>query len=245
MNLVKIGFLIVVLATTACNQGSGQGLLDANQFEAKLNAKPDAQVVDVRTAEEYNDGHLANAQNINVDGADFNTQIAKLDKSKPVFVYCLAGSRSATAAGKFKKLGFTEVYDLKGGIRAWKAADKPLASAKAAQKGPVGLTKGDLDKMLAEKEFTVVDFTAKWCGPCKQLSPILDKIAKEWGVKLNVIKIDVDANPLVSDAYSIESIPALIFFSKTKMLGKTLGWSGEEKLRSDITSYGKLAGVSN
>ena len=234
---------MLLLATIACNQGSGQGLLDVAQFEAKLNAKQDAQVVDVRTPEEYNEGHLANAQNINVDGADFSTQVAKLDKSKPVFVYCLAGGRSAGAAEKLKKQGFTEVYDLKGGIRAWKAAAKPLAGEKA-QKSPVGLTKSELDKMLAEKEFTVVDFTAKWCGPCKQLSPVLDKIAKEWGVKLNVIKIDVDANPLVSDAYSIESIPALMFFNKNKLLGKTLGWNGEEKLRNDITSYGKLAGVT-
>lgn len=236
----------MALATVGCNQGSGQNALNVDQFETKLNSKPDAQLIDVRTPEEYKDGHLVNAKNINIDGADFKTEVSKLDKSKPVFVYCLAGGRSANAASQLAKMGFKEVYDMTGGYRAWSKAGKPIDDGKAADVAPkgVGMSKGDLDKLLADKEFTVVDFSAKWCGPCKLLSPELDKIAEKMGAKLNVIKIDVDANPLVSDAYAVESLPTLFFFSKTKLLGKSLGWSGPEKLQSDIDSYSKLAGVT-
>jgi rhodanese-related sulfurtransferase len=56
--------------------------------------------------------------------SDFAQKIAKLDKNRPVMVYCAAGGRSASAASQFKKLGFAKVYDLDGGMGAWKKAGK-------------------------------------------------------------------------------------------------------------------------
>lgn len=242
MNVLKAtAALVLVMVAVACNQGNSQGLLDVNQFETKLNATPDAQLVDVRTTEEFNGGHLANARNIDYNAGDFVNRASMLDKSKPVFVYCLAGGRSASAAAELKKAGYKEVYDMKGGYRAWSGAKKPVENGGAVAKKAGGMTKEDLDKLLADKTFAIVDFSAKWCGPCKQMWPVLDQISKEDGGKVQVIKIDVDENPLVSDAYAVESLPTLLFFNKNKLLGKSLGWYGEEKLRKDVESYAKLA----
>jgi rhodanese-related sulfurtransferase len=77
----------------------------------------------VRTPKEYADQHLDNAVNIDWNGDNFVGQAQKLDKSKPVFVYCLAGSRSKSAANKLHELGFKEIYNLEGGILKWNAAD--------------------------------------------------------------------------------------------------------------------------
>ncbi len=77
------------------------------------------QLVDVRTKEEFITRHLKGAQNICVTDNDFNDKIKKLDKSKPVYVYCKVGGRSADAAKKLKKMGFTKVYDMEGGILLW------------------------------------------------------------------------------------------------------------------------------
>ncbi|UPT69052.1 MAG: rhodanese-like domain-containing protein [Sphingobacteriales bacterium JAD_PAG50586_3] len=126
MKLLKSLSVIAVFTFLACNAGSSQNLLDVDKFETKLNATPEAQIVDVRTPDEYGSGHLVNASNINIDDAAFDSKIAKLDKSKPTFVYCLAGGRSATAVKKMKDLGFTELYDMKGGFRAWSGAGKPV-----------------------------------------------------------------------------------------------------------------------
>lgn len=245
MKAFKAGALLMALfIVAACNTGTSQGLLDVDQFEAKLNSKTDAQLIDVRTPDEFNGGHLVNAQNIDFNAADFDSRVAGLDKSKPVFVYCLAGGRSASAATKLTKMGFKEVYDMKGGFRAWSGAgkavqtDKGIVGTQAKKQG--GMTKDDLDKLLAENDFTIVDFSAKWCGPCKQMWPVLDKISKE-DPKVKVIKIDVDENPLVSDYYYVESLPTLFFFNKTKKLGQSLGWYGEDKLRKDVASFSKLA----
>jgi len=80
----------------------------------------DIQLVDVRTPEEYKEGYIENFQNIDFLSPDFETEISKLDKTKPVIVYCRSGKRSSKCAAKMKEKGFVKVYDLDGGIAKWK-----------------------------------------------------------------------------------------------------------------------------
>lgn len=99
--------------------------MDVDNF-ANYIAKDDVQLVDVRTPEEYADGHIGNAKNINVFNPDFIKAAAQsLDKSRPVAVYCRSGKRSADAAQKLTDEGYN-VTNLKGGIMAWSEEDKPI-----------------------------------------------------------------------------------------------------------------------
>jgi rhodanese-related sulfurtransferase len=90
-------------------------------FKAKLAAENKPQLVDVRTPSEHKVNKIGNALNINIGAPDFDSKVSKLDKSKPVFVYCASGMRSGKAARKLAKLGFQKIYDLQGGINAWSA----------------------------------------------------------------------------------------------------------------------------
>ena len=99
--------------------------LPATEFAKKIKQIPASPVVDVRTPEEYAQGHLPNARNIDWNGSDFEKSIVKLDKSKPVFVYCLRQTRTASAASMMRSIGFKEVYELSGGIAAWRSAGLP------------------------------------------------------------------------------------------------------------------------
>lgn len=83
---------------------------------------PGTELIDVRTPEEYASGHLAGAQNIDVEGADFTATISTLDKTKHYAVYCRAGNRSKVAMAAMQQAGFTSVFDLDGGINGWKSA---------------------------------------------------------------------------------------------------------------------------
>ena len=77
------------------------------------------QLIDVRTPEEFKGNHLKGAQNICVTSDDFKEKVKRLDKNKPVYVYCNRGGQSAQAAIALKELGFTKIYDLEGGILLW------------------------------------------------------------------------------------------------------------------------------
>jgi len=77
------------------------------------------QLVDVRTPEEFEAGHIETALNYNVNGPDFTSQVEGLDKSKPVLLYCKMGGRSARAAKQLQEMGFMTLYDLEGGYTAW------------------------------------------------------------------------------------------------------------------------------
>ena len=99
--------------------------MDVERFAEYL-TNDSAQLLDVRTPEEYAEGHIAGSRNINVFDSDFIEEAEKtLDKSKPVAVYCRSGKRSADAARELSDIGFN-VVNLEGGILAWKEEHKPV-----------------------------------------------------------------------------------------------------------------------
>ena len=89
------------------------------EFEGKMKEKLDHILIDVRTPAEYQQGTIGNAKNINWNDSGFVTEISKLDKTKPVFIFCQKGGRSKKALNKMKDLGFQEVYDLGKGYGGW------------------------------------------------------------------------------------------------------------------------------
>lgn len=120
---MKLKHILVALATLV-----GSGLFAQGNGEqttpAEFGKSPDqAQytILDVRTDKEWAAGHLRNAVHIDWFAADFAAQVAKLDKNKPVLVYCEAGGRSAKAQRKLTGLGFKRVVNLNGGFKTWKA----------------------------------------------------------------------------------------------------------------------------
>lgn len=92
-------------------------------------SKNPIQLVDVRTPEEYNQGHIKNAQLINYFSKDFKKQVQQLNKNKPVYVYCKSGRRSTKAANILHELGFTKIYNLDGGYLNW-SKNQPVSNHK-------------------------------------------------------------------------------------------------------------------
>jgi rhodanese-related sulfurtransferase len=94
---------------------------------AKLVAEGKVIVLDVRTVEEFAEGHVAGATNINFMASDFATQVGKLDREKTYLVHCASGGRSTRCLPQLKQLGFKQVIHLDGGFTAWEAAGNPVA----------------------------------------------------------------------------------------------------------------------
>lgn len=95
--------------------------------ESWIKAEPTMQILDVRTREEFESGHIDKAIRVSWPDKEFSKRIGKkLDPQKPVLVYCRSGRRSAQAADELIKLGFKDVRALEGGILLWTEAGKPL-----------------------------------------------------------------------------------------------------------------------
>ncbi len=85
----------------------------------------------------------------------------------------------------------------------------------------------------------LVDFWAEWCGPCKMVAPILDEIAKEYGDKLTIAKVDIDSNPMSPNEYGVRGIPTMILFKDGKVVDMSVGAKPKGQLKGWLDS--KLA----
>lgn len=83
-------------------------------------------VLDVRTPEEFNDGHIAGAVNLDSNDREFRAKLAKLDPSKTYLVHCFSGARSRRAVKRLRDLGFADLYHMPAGMKAWKKEKLPL-----------------------------------------------------------------------------------------------------------------------
>lgn len=111
--------MLPMIFAVACS--AQQNSEDVKPAEAKKMMNDEGVVVlDVRTDDEWNEGHLEGAEHIDFYSEDFDQQLADLPKDKEYVVYCHSGNRSGQAVQKMKKAGFENVHNLEGGISAWK-----------------------------------------------------------------------------------------------------------------------------
>jgi len=120
-NLSLIIVFVIALNSLGCKNEVDSEIKVVTTEEMQAILKMDeVQLVDVRTPEEFSEGYIKNAQNIDFKSPTFEQDILKLNKDKPVMLYCHSGGRSAKCAQKLKDAGFKKIYDLKGGISKWK-----------------------------------------------------------------------------------------------------------------------------
>lgn len=230
--------LVLSFLVAACQQSVNNGKsvnekVSIEQFEKLLVEKSNALILDVRTPEEFAAGHVKGAVNLNIYDAGFKDGLAKLDKAKPVLVYCKAGSRSSDAANQMKEMGFGEVYNFGGGMLAWSNAEKPMVRKNDVPQAK-GLSEESYLKLVAEKPLVLVDFHAVWCGPCKKLAPILANIVEKEGGRLTLIKLDSDENPALMKAKQIQGIPYLELYKDGKLIWKNMGFTDEATIISQL-----------
>lgn len=224
-------FIIAFLFVNFANSQTKTGLT-ASEFSDKIKLLPKAPIVDVRTPEEFAKGHLKNAKNININGNDFSQQISKLDKSKPVFVYCLSGARSAYAANLMRNSGFKEVYELLGGIIKWRAANLPETTDNAVASN--GMSKKQFDELLKSDKLVLIDFYADWCAPCKKMKPYLDEISTDMKDKVVVKRINADDNQVLTKELKVDALPVLMLYKNKKLIWSNKGYISKDDVMSHL-----------
>ena len=124
--LLAVGVVYIVFLKLFIRSSKHIQILSVDEFEKQLAATKEAQIIDVRTPREFKKHRIADAKNIDYLNSGFHKEIKKLDKSKPVMLYCHSGYRSKMTLPNFCKAGFSTVYELDAGFSGWLKAGKPI-----------------------------------------------------------------------------------------------------------------------
>ena len=90
------------------------------------------------------------------------------------------------------------------------------------------LTTAEFDSVVDNSPLSVVDFWATWCGPCRMLAPVIEKLGEEYGEKVLIAKVDVDAEPDLARRFGIMSIPTVVFLKNGREFERKVGLMGPE-----------------
>ena len=227
-NILLLFFCVSMLACSSQSQTPEQ--MEAPAF-AKAVTQAGAQILDVRTPSEFNSGHLKNALWADwLNKQQFFDRVQYIDKSKPVYIYCLSGGRSRAAAGWLRSNGYSNVVELTGGINAWKFNSLPLEG----QSNEPQLSVQQYQSSISPKGTVLVDFGATWCPPCVKMEPVIKSLKEDKSLAFNFIKIDAGIHTDLMKAMQIESIPVFIIYKDGKEIWRKQGIVGREELAAKL-----------
>ena len=202
----------------------------ADEFQKAIESK-NIQVLDVRTSDEYKSGHIKNSLQANwLNKAEFEDRTSHLDKSKPIYIYCLSGGRSSAAAVYLSEKGY-DVTNLTGGITAWKQNNKPV---EGVDPNTPQTSQASYEGQLKSQELVLVDFGAEWCPPCKKMEPILADFMKKESNKVTLIKMDGGLETEIMKSLKVEALPTFILYKNGVEIKRKQGLVSSEELTSWI-----------
>ena len=224
--LIAMSFLFL---SCQGQQSNNIQTVDVKTFAEKLKSNKNPQLLDVRTPEEFNSEHIENATNVNWNSDDFLTKSENYDKSKPIFVYCKVGGRSSQAASKLAELGFSEIYNLEGGIMKWNAAENTKPSNKI-----IGICDQEYTELVKSNNRVMIDFNAKWCAPCQKMKPYILKLQTEMAAKIKIVQLDADENKTIVNQLKLDGLPVIIVYEKGIEVWRNIGYITEDDLRKHL-----------
>ena len=203
--------------------------IDAKTYAEKLKTTDKPQLLDVRTPEEFSAEHIDNATNVNWNSDDFVTKASKYDITKPVFGYCKVGGRSAQAANKLAQMGFKEIYNLEGGILKWNATGMSKPSDKI-----IGMCSQEFNELLKSDKKVMINFHAKWCEPCKKMTPYILKMQTEMKDQIAIVRLDADENKTLLESLKLDGLPVILIYENGKEVWRNTGFISEEDLKKHL-----------
>ncbi len=208
-----------MLLSLSCHSQTSKADLSVEEFENGIN-QSNIQILDVRTKDEYRNGHIKNSLQADWLNKDqFKERTSYIDKDKSIYIYCLSGARSAAAAEWLRKSGYNEVLELSGGINAWKKKNKELEGSSNEKQ----MSMDEYNSLLKADAVLLVDFGAKWCPPCVKMEPVLTELEKDKTITYKFIKIDAGVHTDIQKELNIEALPVFIIYKNGKEVWRKQG----------------------
>ena len=208
---ISLFLMASFLMSCAQSSTSTSQVLKAAAYKEAIAAK-NIQVLDVRTAAEFNAGHIQNALQANwLDQKEFANRTQHLDKNLTVYVYCQVGARSASAQAALEAKGYN-VINLEGGLSNWKMNGFPVeGTVNKAQ-----MSVEDLNTTTSSNKIVLVEIGGDWCPPCRKMLPVLEKLKQKPAAPFYFLKVDGANDIDVMKSLNAEGLPTFILFKNGK-----------------------------
>ncbi len=200
------------------------------QFE-QLIKKQGGVLLDVRTQSEFKNGHIANSGQLNYYALDFRKRLLLLPKDEPIYLYCNTGWRSEKAAKILVENGYKNVYNLEHGIMDWELQSLPVVVAPDAKPDTENkMEYEELARYIESGKPVFVDFYAPWCGPCREMMPMVDELKTKYQGKINIVKVNVDASKKLVKEMKIQGVPYFALYIDGKAVYTKSGLTSIDEL---------------
>lgn len=217
--LLSCLFLLTTVLLSSAQSGASQSpTISAAAFKEAITQKA-VQVLDVRTSGEFNAGHIPQALQANwLDKKEFADRTQHLDKSKPVYIYCQVGGRSASAQTYLAEQGY-KVINLEGGMSNWKMNNFPVEGN--GNKSQMRVS--DFEKTIASNDYVLVEVGGEWCPPCRKMLPVLAQLKQKPAHPYYFLAVDGGMDIEVMKSIQSEGLPTFILYKKGKEVWRNQG----------------------
>lgn len=236
MSYISLFFFLLhmVLHTNAQNPETIQ--VSSREFSRIISSEHGV-LLDVRTQREFKNGHIENAGQLNYYAFGFKNKLLLLPKDQPVYLYCNTGYRSDRAADFLVKNGYTQVYNLEHGIMEWELENLPVVVDPDAQPDMDDrFEPEDFADLLQNNTLVFVDFYAPWCGPCRQMMPMIDSLKVDYHERIRIIKINADASKPLMRELKMTSVPYLVLYREGELFFEHKGKIHRDELVEALES---------
>ena len=227
---ISLFLMASFLMSCAQSSTSTSQVLNAAAYKEAIAAK-NIQVLDVRTAAEFNAGHIQNALQANwLDQKEFANRTQHLDKNLTVYVYCQVGARSASAQAALKAKGYN-VINLEGGLSNWKMNGFPVeGTVNKAQ-----MSVEDLNTTTSSNKIVLVEVGGDWCPPCRKMLPVLETLKQKPATPFYFLRVDGANDIDVMKSLNADGLPTFILFKNGKETWRHEGLVTLEEFNAALT----------
>ena len=238
MNILSLSkiFLLPALVFLLQHPLQAQEKLSPKKFKFALKNTSHAMVLDARTPKETSRSYIKNAVFMDIHDSLFTKKVSTINKNLPIFIYCAIGVRSHDAAVMMKNMGFSKVYDLKGGIINWRLAGLTVEKGKDFD-SRTGITEEAFLSSIAGKGLVLVDFFAPWCAPCQVMVPALDSMSVSMKDSVRIVKINADENLGIMKALRFNSLPYVMLYKNGVALFRQDGFMSRTEMEMLVRKY--------
>ena len=214
-------------------------VIHVNSIEfQKLIEKGNGTLLDVRTKSEFNAEHIENSGQLNYYSTGFKRKLELLPDDQPILLYCNTGYRSRKAGEYLVKNGYRQVYNLEHGIMEWNLEELPVIEGDKSQLGKENMVSLDqYTQMINSESLVFIDFYAQWCGPCRQMMPMIDSLKTEYHGRVNIEKVNADISKKLVKELALIGVPHFVLYKDNQLLYEKNGLVSREELIGIFKKY--------